>query len=219
MTCRSEAMRVAAEIGERLARAAERRLGVDHPIDAAQFGETRFESIGIGEAGERTGEAQPAGFMGVLQVAQEQPAEQARENPHRKEESGAAGDPARAIERGAAAGRDAMDMRVMSESLAPGVEHCGDADAGAKMVEIGGDRDQRLGGGAEQDGVDGGLVVEGDRGDRRRQREDDVEVRDRQEFSLTLGEPLGARQALTLRTVPVAAGIVGDAGRPAVAAA
>ena len=90
MTCRSEAMRVAAEIGERLARAAERRLGVDHPIDAAQFGETRFESIGIGEAGERTGEAQPAGFMGVLQVAQEQPAEQAqrthtgRKNPGRQ---------------------------------------------------------------------------------------------------------------------------------------
>jgi len=59
-------------------------------------------------------------------------------------------------------------MRVVRESLAPGVEHRGDADAGAKMAGIGGDRDQRLGGGAEQDGVDGGLVVKGDRGNLRR---------------------------------------------------
>ena len=115
-------------------------------IDAAQFGDTRVESGGVGEARERTGEAQPAGVIGVLQVAQKEPAEQARENPHRQEEAGAAGDPARAIERGATAGHDAMDMRVMSESLAPGVEHCGDADAGAEMTGIGGDRDQRLGG-------------------------------------------------------------------------
>ena len=77
-----------------------------------------------------------------------------------------------------------MNMRVVSESLAPGVEHCGNADAGAKMARIGGDRDQRLGGGAEQDGIDGGLVVEGDRGDWRRQREHDVEVRDRQKLGL-----------------------------------
>jgi hypothetical protein len=86
------------------------------------------------------------------------------------------------------------------------------------MAGIGGDRDQRLGGGAEQDGVDGGLVVKGDRGDRRRQREHDVEVRDWQELGLALGEPLGAGQALTLWAVPVATGIVGDAGRPAVVA-
>ena len=76
---------------------------------------------------------------------------------------------------------------------------------------IGGDRDERLGGGAEQDGVDGGLVVEGDLGDRRRQGEDDVEIGNRQQFRRPIGEPLCARQPLALRAVPVAAGIVGDA--------
>ena len=125
-----DAVGIAAEIGQRLARAAERRLGVDHPIDAAQFGETCVEDAGVGEADKAAGEAQPAGFEGILQVAQEEPAEQSREHPHRQEEAGAAGHPARAIERRAAAGHDAMDMRVMSESLAPGVEHCGDADGG-----------------------------------------------------------------------------------------
>ena len=85
-----------------------------------------------------------------------------------------------------------MDMRVMGQSLTPGVEHCGDADAGAEMARIGGDRDQRLGGGAEQDGVDGGLVVEGDLGDRRRQGEDDVEIGNRQQFRGPIGQPLCA---------------------------
>ena len=53
-------------------------------------------------------------------------------------------------------------------------------------------RGQRLGGGAEQEIVDGGLVLEGDLGDRRRQGEDDVVIGDRQQIGLALGEPLRA---------------------------
>ena len=77
---------------------------------------------------------------------------------------------------------------------------------------------QRLGGGLEQDGVDDGLVLEGDRGDRRRQREDDVEIGNRQQLGLPRGEPRGAGSPLALRAVPVAAGVIGDAGRAAVVA-
>ena len=39
---------------------------------------------------------------------------------------------------------------------------------------------QRVGGGGEQDAIDDGLIVESDLGDRRRHREDNVEVRHRQ---------------------------------------
>src|SRR5580700_8109760 len=67
--------------------------------------------------------------------------------------------------------------------------------------------------------VNGRLVVERDRADRGRQGEDDVIIGDRQEFGLTLGEPLPRRRALTLRAMPVAAGIVGDAFVRAVLAA
>jgi hypothetical protein len=51
------------------------------------------------------------------------------------------------------------------------VEDRGEADAGAEPARIGGDGDERLGRGTEQDGVDDGLVVEGDLGDRGRHRE------------------------------------------------
>ena len=83
--------------------------------------------------------------------------------------------------------------------------------ARAERLGIGGDDDQRLGGRSEQQVVEGGLVVERDGADRRREGEDDVIVRDRQELGLALRQPLARRRALTLRAVAVAAGVVGDA--------
>lgn len=52
--------------------------------------------------------------------------------------------------------------------------------------------------------------MEGDVGDLDRQREDNVEVADRQQVGLALGKPCPRRGTLALRTVPVAAGVVGD---------
>ena len=71
-------------------------------------------------------------------------------------------------------------MRVLGERRAPGVEDGKDTDAGAKVLGIGRDGDHGLGRGLEQDVVDHGLVVVGDVSDSGRQREHDVEVRDRQ---------------------------------------
>ena len=76
----------------------------------------------------------------------------------------------------------------------------------------------RLGRGAEQQVVDRGLVLIGDVGDLGRQREDDVEVADRQQIGLARGEPIPCRRALALGAMPVAAGVVGDAAVAAVLA-
>jgi len=71
-------------------------------------------------------------------------------------------------------------VRVLIERRAPGVENRKDADASTQVLGISRDGDRGLGGGFEQDVVDHGLVVIGDVGDLRRQREHDVEVRHRQ---------------------------------------
>ena len=99
-----------------------------------------------------------------------------------------------------------MEMWVKMEHLSPGVQHRDGADLGAKVAGIGGDGAQGLRRRAEQNGVDGLLVVESDFGDRRRHGEHDVEVGDRQQFGLTRLQPLGTRQALAFWTVAVAAG-------------
>jgi hypothetical protein len=95
---------------------------------------------------------------------------------------------------------------MMGQRRAPAVEDGGEADARAQMFGIGGDGGQRLGGGAEQQAIDKGLVVERDRADRSRQGEDDVIVGNRQEFSFAFCEPLSCGRALALRAVAVAAG-------------
>ena len=98
------------------------------------------------------------------------------------------------------------------------MEHGGDADARAEVLGVGGDGQHRLRGRAEQQVVDHRLVVEGDGGDLGGQREHDVEVADRQQVGLALGEPGTRRRALALGAVPVAAGVVGDPPVPAVRA-
>jgi hypothetical protein len=97
----------------------------------------------------------------------------------------------------------------------PAVEHGGEADAGAEMLRIGGNGDQRLGRRAEQQVVDHGLVLIGDRGDLGRQSEDQVEVADRQQIGLAGGKPIPCRHALALGAMAVAARVVRN---PAVAA-
>ena len=80
-------------------------------------------------------------------------------------------------------------------------------------------REQRFGRRAEQQVVDHCLVLVGDRGDPDGQREDDVEIADRQQIGLAGREPILRRCALTLWTMAIAARVVSDAAVAAIFAA
>ena len=67
----------------------------------------------------------------------------------------------------------------MRERLAPCVQHHRGADLSAEVLGIGGDRLQGLRCRFEQKRINGGLVLKRDCRDRRRQREDDMEILDR----------------------------------------
>ncbi|MBB4201131.1 hypothetical protein GGD83_004969 [Rhodoblastus sphagnicola] len=99
------------------------------------------------------------------------------------------------------------------------MQYGGEADAGAEMFGIGGDGRQRLGRRLEQQIVDGGLVLERDLRDRGRHGEDDVEIGNRQQVGFAVLQPSSSGGGLTLRAVPVATGIVGDARVRAILAA
>jgi hypothetical protein len=103
-----------------------------------------------------------------------------------------------------------MHVGMMGERRSPGVQHQGRADLRAQMLGVGGDGEQRLGSEVEQQGVDHGLILVGDVGDRCRQRKHHVVVLDRQQIGLTRLEPAPRGTGLTLRAVPVAARVVGD---------
>ena len=103
----------------------------------------------------------------------------------------------------------------------PGVEDGGEPDAGAEVFGVvglqptgltrGGDGDQGLGGGFEQQVIDDRLVLMGDIGDQSRQGEDDMEIRHEQEIGLAVGQPFLGSRGLALWAMPIAAGVVGDA--------
>ena len=100
----------------------------------------------------------------------------------------------------------------------PGMQDGGDADAGAEMPGVGGNGQHRLRCGAEQQVVDRGLVLQGHRGNLRRQREHDVEVAHGQQVGLALFQPGPRGGALALRAMPVAARVIGDPPMAAVGA-
>src|SRR5262245_41839469 len=102
-------------------------------------------------------------------------------------------------------------MGMIEQGLAPGVEHCNEADLRAQMFGVRSNGAQRLCGRPEEDGIDYGLILIGDRGDLVRYGKDDVEVFDREQLRPAVLQPLGLGQRLTLRTVTVAAGVIGDA--------
>ena len=98
-----------------------------------------------------------------------------------------------------------MQMGMMLEVLAPGVQQGGDADVGAEVPGIGRNGGERIGCGSEQQSVDLGLVLVGDGTEGGRQREHHVEARHRQQFGFARLKPRLRGWPLALRAVPVAA--------------
>ena len=72
-----------------------------------------------------------------------------------------------------------MKVRVEPQVLAPGMQDRGDADLGAESVGIGCQSQERCGRGSKQQIVEPALIVQHQRPQEVRQREDDVEVADR----------------------------------------
>ncbi len=87
-----------------------------------------------------------------------------------------------------------MNVGVVGEVLAPGVEHGQVADLGSEVARVCGNPAQGLSGRAEENVVDDTLVLESDGRDGVRDGENDMEVFHRQELSFALLEPAFAGQ-------------------------
>jgi len=156
-------------------------------------------------------ELELSGSMSLLESGDEFAAEDLAENPDREEELVVTGaNPASVVRRQATSGDDAMDVGMMLQLLVPGVQDTEKADLGAEMLGVGSDSKQCLGAAAEQQRVDHGFVLQGQRCQLVRQREDDMRIGCSEQLSASRSQPAVARLALTLWAMPVAAGIIGD---------
>jgi hypothetical protein len=205
-----DAMGIAAEIIEGLFGSGKGSFGVNAPFFLAGLIEESMERLGVGKGVEFSRKLELSFAESRLEESPEASAEETGKDPDGKEEVVACRDPAIPFLRESARRDDTMDMRVEEEVLCPGVEDGGEADLGSQMFRIGRDGPKSGRDGLEEEVVNDLLVVEGEGAEGVGKCEDDVEVRDRQEFAPPGLEPFGFGQGLTLGAVPVAAGVVGD---------
>ena len=109
-----------------------------------------------------------------------------------------------------AGGEHAVDVRMMLQSLVPGVQYGEEANLGAEMPGIVGDLEQSLSTGMKQQVIDHLLVLQGEWGQFARQREDGMHIVGGQKFSFARLEPAQTRAALASWTMPIATRVVRD---------
>ena len=102
-----------------------------------------------------------------------------------------------------------MQMRMMDQILAPGMENGEETDFGAEMLGIGGNESEGFGRGMEENAVNGPLVLQSDGGNLFRHCKNDMEVRSIEKLGLAVLNPLCASEGLALGAVPIAATVVG----------
>src|SRR5262249_14168449 len=123
---------------------------------------------------------------------------------------GPARDPGPSVWREPSPRHDAVNVWMMGQRLSPGMHNGGEADLGAKMLRIARYLLERLRCGFEQKAVDDLLVLVGNGGNLLRQREDRMEILDRQQIRLPCFQPRTCRRALAGGTMPIPATAVGD---------
>jgi len=106
-------------------------------------------------------------------------------------------------------GKYAVDVRMMLQSLVPGVQHAEEANLGTEMPGIVGNLEQSLSTGMKQQVIDHLLVLQGEWGQFARQREDGMHIAGGQKLSFAR-LPAQTRVALASWTMPVPARVVRD---------
>jgi hypothetical protein len=177
---------------------------------AEERAEKRPEGGLLGEALQLTRKGQGPVVERVGEALDKLPAKHLAQHLHRKKEGRARVHPLRAVRRKASSGDHAVDMWMVQQRLAPGVEDAQETDRRPEVPGRARDLEERLGTRAEEQVVHDPLVLQGKPRQRVWQGEDDMGVSDRQQLALTLGQPRGARAGQTLRAMPVATRIVRD---------
>lgn len=194
-----DAVGVTAEVIENDFGACEGGFGVDDPILFVERSDKRLKRVRVWKRDTSFG-------VSGLEVVEEFAAEHERERLDGKQKGGRRRDPGVAVEGQSAAGDGAVQMDMGVELLIPGVEDAGDSKFSAEG--FGGKAEQGFGNRAEEDIEDGFFIAEGQGIEFVGQSKDGMEIRNRQKFGFTRGQPLGFDERLTFGAMAVSARVV-----------
>ena len=205
-----DAVGVAAEIPQHALRPGKGALRLDDPGRRAELGEEGGETPGVGERGRAGREGERARVEGVLQAPEILRPEDERERLDRKQKGPPSANPAGAVGGQRAPGDETVHMEMLREGLTPRVQDGGDADGAAEVAGVAPEGEQGLGGRPEQERVEHPRIALRERIERVGQREDHMEVGNRQELRTPRLEPASTRLGLTRGTVSIATRVVGQ---------
>jgi len=201
----ADAMGIARQVGQYRLRPGERPLGIDHPTFAASLLHQLLKGVALRQRLQLAVKLQFSFGVKLAQTVAELPAIDFRQGFDRKKPVGRSSLPAWAIEPQTAAGDDAMQVIMVQQGLAPGVQHGCNADLRVQAVAP--KLQQRGGNGLEQQGIKPGLVLLDGRIEFMRQREHQMEVRYGQERFGLFVQPGKTVGSLTDGAMAVAAGV------------
>jgi len=101
-----------------------------------------------------------------------------------------------------------MDVRMVGQGLAPGMQNRSEADFSAKELLISGKFQQGFGSSTEEQAVEFPLILKKNRAQFVRHGENDVEVWDIEQIVFLIIDPTLFGKRLALRAMPVSAGVV-----------
>src|SRR3984957_20358907 len=145
-----------------------------------------------------------------LQEIEKLAAEDAAEDLDREEEGIFRMNPARVAWIETARGNDAVEMRMQSQVLSPGVQNAEEADLGSEVLGVGRNFEHGLSAGAGEEIVERAGVVVTERIQLVGQGKDDVEVGHAEQILFAPCQPAQACLSLALGTVAVATGVIGN---------
>src|SRR6266404_662435 len=127
---------VAAQIFDYLRGSAKGRLGVDHPVLLSQGSQVRGKPCSVPQRLDLAEKGKLAVDERLVERFEQQAPEQARQDAYGKKEARPASDPACLVRTQAAAGNHAVQVRMMPQVLAPGVQNREETNLGAQMPGI-----------------------------------------------------------------------------------
>jgi hypothetical protein len=203
-----DTVRIACQILQDVLGLPERFFGVDDPVLGAYVGEALAPRLGRGELATAPPQGQVALSVELRQTREVEMPEAAREDPDGQEEVGAARDPSGAIGCQPPGGEDTMEMGVMMELLAPGVQHGKAPDLGPEMRGLLSDVLEGLRDGAKEQAIELARVLQRQRPEIVRQGKNHMDVGCLKELAFPGGEPRGLRGAVTFGAAAVPARVV-----------
>src|SRR5271167_1418013 len=114
-------------------------LGIDDPFLGTQQAQQGMELTGFSEVRYGAEATEFSSFISLLEEGQHLASEETAEYAHRQEEARSAGDPTGVVKSEPTGGDEAMQVRMVAQVLAPGMEYGEHSDAGTEMAWIGGD--------------------------------------------------------------------------------